>query len=225
MGATGQDEASCAKRRGRGRGQHLDGAGHGDHANYGSAPRPRAQDEACAREQSASAWQGQWAGSKVLQVRQTSVECVCCMRMAQRVLVEPTLEVLDAARLRGGAGGSTASSSSSSESSSSSTSSSSDVSSNDGSARGSSTNGRDSSAHSEGDPRRRRVGSVESLPSQEPNAPVGVGGSWRRRRRRQRGPETMADLRARYERYAQQINRLVARKGKKWKRVECVRRK
>ena len=35
----------------------------------------------------------------------------------------------------------------------------------------------------------------------------------------------MADLRARYERYAQQINRLVARKGKKWKRVECVRRK
>ena len=45
----------------------------------------------------------------------------------------------------------------------------------------------------------------------------------RRRRRRRGREESMAELRDRYMRYAFQIDRLIARQGKKWGRVEVVR--
>ena len=45
----------------------------------------------------------------------------------------------------------------------------------------------------------------------------------RRRRRRRGRAETMDELRDRYWRYAFQIDRLIARRGKKWGRVEVIR--
>ena len=56
-----------------------------------------------------------------------------------------------------------------------------------------------------------------------------VPGVRRRRARRRRGRhvriECMGDLQARYAKYSVRIHELMARKGKKWKRIERVRSK